>query len=86
MQVDEQPLFEDEKELEDANKVEFDFLISLNGDNESLFNKKRVYIYEENNTTIRSFKTIDYLNPKEDDMDLLLVESAQSSVKLLAQV
>ena len=86
MQFDGQPLFEDKKELEDANKVKFDFLILLDRDNESSSNKKRVCIYKKDNITIIFFKNTDYFNLKEDNMNLLLVESTWGSVKLLACV
>jgi len=57
-----QPLFPEEKALEEANAIEFDFLISLDEDSNN--SKKRVRIYEEDDITIDSIKTTDYLHPQ----------------------
>ena len=71
-----QPLFLEEKELETATAMEFDFLVSL--DNDSTSSKKRVHLYEEDNLTIESTKTADYFNPTQDIiMDVDTKDSAR---------
>ena len=71
--VDSQPLFE-KKELEEANKIEFDFLIPIEEDKEK--KNKRVRIYEKDEVMIRSLKTSDYINScKDDEIDLSSTKS-----------
>ena len=62
--VDGQPLFSEEKVLKEANKMQFDFLISLK---EELLSKKYMCIYEEDDLTLGSLKTLNYFKPKADE-------------------
>ena len=69
-------MFKEEKELEEANKIEFDFLTPVEEDDKEKKNK-RVRIYEKDKVTIGSLKTSNYINSHEDDeMNLSSTESA----------
>ena len=59
-------MFKEEKELEEVNKIEFDFLILIEKDNKEKKNK-RVRIYEEDEVMMESLKTSNYINSHEDN-------------------
>ena len=58
--------------------MEFDFLISLE---DELSNKKRVFIYEEDDITLRSIKTADYFQPKADKSINLSPDNSAQDLK-----
>ena len=64
----------EEKELEETNKMEFDFLIPIDKDKEK--KNKRVRIYEEDRVIIGYLKTSDYINScKDNEIDLSSTKS-----------
>ena len=86
--IEEQPYYEEELELNEAinDDVDLKWIIE-----EKLAAKKRVRIYKEDNVTMASYKTIDYINNSQQESnsqdgmesDQLYVSSAWGSEKPL---
>ena len=72
-------LFNYEKDLEEGNKIEFDFINLVSSEKK---NQKRVRIYEEDAAIIGSVRTADYV--KDDIINSSLVESAWDPQRSLA--
>ena len=82
--IDEQPYYEDDLELYNAITDTAD--IEWIEDAKPLSTKKRVRVYEQDDTSIKLFKTTDYVNRAESyadsmDTDLSPDQSAWSSVR-----
>ena len=70
--INEQPYYEDDLELHNTINDIAD--VEWMEDVELLSTKKQVRVYEQDDTSIKSFKTTDYINGAESDADSIVTD------------